>query len=133
MCIFLYVRITLMVVANIRWGAALPSHSAYSIQSTHELDVANSSSTFAGHGADASWVLPPSFLLKCTSPSVDRSPEFGFFICECHVIGINTDFYNFMNEPQTQQVCRDALVFLKGKYPIRMAWTTRLCIILSLS
>jgi len=39
-----------MVVANIRWGAALPSHSAYSIQSTHELDVANSSSTFAGHG-----------------------------------------------------------------------------------
>jgi hypothetical protein len=82
MCIFLYVRTTLMVIANIRRGAVLHYNSARLIQSTHGLNVTNSSITFAGHRVvcisrtdfcfprrymfrsnswkNASWVLPPS-------------------------------------------------------------------------
>ncbi|KAG1898122.1 D123-domain-containing protein [Suillus fuscotomentosus] len=107
---------------------------------------------------DASWILPPSSPLKCTSPSdvyillkssdfishdlsidavfegcqydpsnppsyqlelvlrkwypVDRSREFRCFVCEDRLIGISqrdTNFYDFMNEPQTQSKILETL------------------------
>ncbi|KAG1749234.1 D123-domain-containing protein [Suillus lakei] len=107
---------------------------------------------------DASWVLPPSSPLKCTSPSdvyiilkssdfvshdlsidavfegcqydpsnppsyqlelvlrkwypIDRSREFRCFVRDSRLIGISqrdTNFYDFMNEPQTQNKIAEAL------------------------
>ncbi|KAG1814981.1 D123-domain-containing protein [Suillus variegatus] len=107
---------------------------------------------------DASWVLPPSSPLKCTSPSdvyillkssdfishdlsidavfegcqcdpsnppsyqlelvlrkwypIDRSREFRCFVREGRLIGISqrdTNFYDFMNEPQTQSKILETL------------------------
>ncbi|KAG1788856.1 D123-domain-containing protein [Suillus plorans] len=107
---------------------------------------------------DASWVLPPSSPLKCTSPSdvyillkssdfishdlsidavfegcqcdslnppsyqlelvlrkwypIDRSREFRCFVREGRLIGISqrgTNFYDFMNEPQTQNKILETL------------------------
>ncbi|KAG1858632.1 D123-domain-containing protein [Suillus tomentosus] len=107
---------------------------------------------------DASWVLPPSSPLKCTSPSdvyillkssdfishdlsidtvfegcqcdpsnppsyqlelvlrkwypIDRSREFRCFVREGCLIGISqrdTNFYDFMNEPQTQNKILETL------------------------
>ncbi|KAG2096524.1 D123-domain-containing protein [Suillus discolor] len=107
---------------------------------------------------DASWVLPPSSPLKCTSPSdvyillkssdfishdlsidavfegcqcdpsnppsyqlelvlrkwypIDRSREFRCFVREGRLIGISqrdTNFYDFMNEPQTQNKVLETL------------------------
>ncbi|KAG2145868.1 D123-domain-containing protein [Suillus clintonianus] len=107
---------------------------------------------------DASWVLPPSSPLKCTSPSdvyillkssdyvshdlsvytvfegcqfdllnppsyelelvlrkwypIDRSREFRCFVRDNRLIGISqrdTNFYDFMNEPETQQKIAETL------------------------
>ncbi|KAG2343242.1 hypothetical protein BDR05DRAFT_305333 [Suillus weaverae] len=34
--------------------------------------------------------------------------------------------FDFLNEPQIQQNCRDASAFLEGKDQVQMTWTTRL-------
>ncbi|KAG2030382.1 hypothetical protein BDR03DRAFT_1003571 [Suillus americanus] len=106
-------KTTLMVTGNIRRGAALPTHSAYFIQSTPELDVINSSSTFA-----ASYQLE---LVLQTWYLMDRRRELKCSVREGCLIDMtitimlsqrDANFYNFMNEPQTQNKIVETLQHL---------------------